>query len=108
MTTTVLSRFTPKFPRAVDGGKFRSPLWDDAQCEALSKRMDTLYREIVLDPDDRALLLHWHERLAMAYARRADDRRDGWEEPSCVPVLAKLQRDISGFELRVRPLGEDI
>ncbi|MET3841385.1 hypothetical protein [Bradyrhizobium sp. OAE829] len=55
------SEFSPKFPRSIAGGDYRTPL-DRPDVEAVAARADHLYRTFSLSDEDRALLI---ERYAM-------------------------------------------
>ena len=63
-------QFGPAFPRTV-GGKWRRPLQNEL-CEAIARRMDTLYEQRNLDRYDRARLLYMYGLLKSGDLFRAD------------------------------------
>lgn len=79
------SEFTPKFPRSISGGDFRTPLIHP-EVEAIAKRADHLYREFGLSEDHRVEML-----LRYGYLVEADRAID------------RLSKIVSGITLEDDP-----
>jgi hypothetical protein len=60
-----MSEFTPKFPRSISGGDYRTPL-DHQDVEAVARRLDHLYRSYGLSEAHRAEMLARYALLAEA------------------------------------------
>jgi hypothetical protein len=59
------SEFTPKFPRSISGGDYRTPL-DHPEIEGVAKRLNHLYRNYGLSETHRAEMLVRYALLAKA------------------------------------------